>query len=394
MDLAPHLVFGPFRLDPINKHLWRGEDQLALRPMAGAVLLVLAENAGEIVTKAELFKRVWAGTHVSDTVLRVCIREIRQALEDSAQTPQYIETVGRRGYRFVGTPNGGKPLCPALLETAEIEQIVGRASEVAQLHHWFLHAERGERQVVFVTGEPGIGKTAVVDLFLERMRATGLLRIGHGQCLEHYGKGEAYLPILEALVRLSREPGGSRLLGVLSRYAPTWLLQMPALLNDKELAQLQSRAQGTTPQRMLREMAEALEVLTVERPLLLVLEDLHWSDDSTVALISALAQRQERARLMVLGTYRPSDLASDHPLRTLRQELQLRNRCKTLPLNLLTEQDVTVYLAKRFPAHAVSAGLVRVIHHQTDGNARFMVSLVNELASQGLILEKKGRVEI
>ena len=178
MDLAPHLVFGPFRLDPINKHLWRGEDQLALRPMAGAVLLVLAEHAGEVVTKTALFKRVWAGTRVTDTVLRVCIREIRQALEDSAQTPHYIETVGRQGYRFVGTANGGKPLCPAPLKTAETEQIVGRAHEVARLQQWFHHAECGERQVVFVTGEPGIGKTTVVDLFLNRVRATGLIRIG------------------------------------------------------------------------------------------------------------------------------------------------------------------------------------------------------------------------
>lgn len=391
MDLAPHLVFGPFRLDPINKQLWRGEEQLALRPMTGAVLLVLAENAGEIVTKDELFKRVWAGIRVTDTVLRVCIREIRQALEDSAQTPQYIETIGRRGYRFVGTSSKGKLLCPASLETAETEQIVGRTQEVAQLQQWFLHAERGERQIVFVTGEPGIGKTAVVDLFLNRVRATGLFRIGHGQCLEHYGKGEAYLPILEALVRLSREPGGARLIAVLSRYAPTWLMQMPALLNDKDLAQLQSRAQGTTPQRMLREMAEALEVLTVERPLILVLEDLHWSDDSTVALISALAQRQERARLMVLGTYRPSDLASDHPLWTLRQELQLRNRCKTLPLNLLTEQDVTTYVAGHFPTYPVPEELAHTIYQRTEGNPLFMVNVTKAITEQDLHTPGNGR---
>ena len=61
MDLAPHLVFGPFRLDPINKHLWRGEDQLALRPMAGAVLLVLAEHAGEVVTKSRIVQTCLGG---------------------------------------------------------------------------------------------------------------------------------------------------------------------------------------------------------------------------------------------------------------------------------------------------------------------------------------------
>ncbi|MSQ47734.1 MAG: hypothetical protein EXR78_04980 [Deltaproteobacteria bacterium] len=382
MDLTPHLVFGPFRLDPVNKHLWRGEEHLALRPMAGAVLLALAEHAGEVVTRQELFTRVWMDTRVTDTALRVCIREIRQALEDSAQTPQYIETVGRQGYRFIGTTNGGKPLCSAPMETVETGPIVGRTSEVARLQQWFHHAERGERQIVFVTGEPGIGKSTVVDLFLNRVRAMGLIRIGYGHCLEHYGKGEAYLPILDALVRLCRGPGGSRLVGLLSHYAPTWLMQMPALLSDEDLTTLRNRSQGTTPQRMLREMAEALEVFTAERPLILVLEDLHWSDDSTVALLTALAQRQEHARFMVLGTYRPSDLASAHPLRTLKQELQLRNRWKELPLILLTEQEVTTYVAGRFPEHPMPENLASAIYQRTEGNPLFMVNVVTALAEQ------------
>jgi len=270
------------------------------------------------------------------------------------------------------------------METVETGPIVGCAQEVARLQQWYRHADHGERQIIFVTGEPGIGKTTVVDLFLARIRAMGLIRIGRGHCLENYGKGEAYLPILEAFVRLSREPGGARLLAVLSRYAPTWLRQMPALLSDEEFAQLQSRTQDTTPQRMLREMAEVLEVLTAERPFILVLEDLHWSDDSTVALLTALAQRQERAQLMVLGTYRPSDLASKHPLRTLKQELQLRNRWKELPLNLLTEQDVTTYVAGQFPERPVPEKLAHAIYRRTEGNPLFMVNVVHTLAEQDL----------
>jgi DNA-binding winged helix-turn-helix (wHTH) protein/predicted ATPase len=390
MDLAPHLVFGPFRLDPVNKHLWRGEEQLALRPMAGAVLVALIERAGEVVTKEELLKRVWAGTCVTDTVLRVCIREIRRTLEDSTRTPKYIETVGRQGYRFVGNTSGGRPLCPSAPGADETEPLVGRTQEVARLQQWFLRAERGERQIVFVTGEPGIGKTTVVDLFLARVRATGLIRVGYGQCLEHYGKGEAYLPILEVFVRLSREPGGSRLLALLNRYAPTWLMQMPALLSDEDFAHLQGRIQGTTQQRMLREMAEALEVLTVERPFILVLEDLHWSDSSTAELISYLAQRQERARLMVIGTYRPSDIAIGHPLKTLKQELQLRNRWKELSVDLLTEQEVATYVARQLPDHAGSEALAGAIYQRTEGNPLFMVNVVNTLVEQGLRGEEKG----
>lgn len=382
MDLATHLVFGPFRVDPINNHLWRGEEHLVLRPMAVKVLLALAESAGEVVTKEDLFKRVWAGIRVTDTVIRVCIREIRLALADSAQTPQYIETVGRRGYRFLGISNGGPFSDPLPQKSLATAPIVGRVHEVARLQQWFRHVVQGERQILFVTGEPGIGKTTVVDLFLSRIRATGLIRIGRGHCVEYYGQGEAYMPILEAFVRLMREPGGARLLTILSRYAPTWLMQMPALLNNEEFAQLQSRTQGTTPQRMLREMAELLEVLTAERPFVLVLEDLHWGDDSTVALITALAQRQERAQLMVIGTYRPSDLPSTHPLRALKQELQLRDRWQELPLDLLTEQDVTTYVTEQLSERLVSDQLAHAIYRRTEGNPLFMVNVVTALAEQ------------
>ena len=166
---------------------------------------------------------------------------------------------------------------------------------------------------------------------------------------------------------------------------------MPALLSDEEFATLQSRTQGTTPQRMLREMAEALEVLTTERPLIFVLEDLHWSDDSTVALLSALAQRQERARLMVIGTYRPSDMPNEHPLRTLKQEVQFRNRWNELSLNLLTEQDVTTYVAGQFPEQPVPEQLAHAIYRRTEGNPLFMVNVVNAFAEQDLRSVGNGR---
>ena len=162
---------------------------------------------------------------------------------------------------------------------------MGRREELEQLHRWLEKAQGGARQIVFVTGEPGIGKTAVVEVFLEQAAAEGSLWIGRGQCIEHYGAGEAYMPVLEAFGRLCREPGGERLIELLGRHAPTWLAQLPALLNATEREKLQREVQGATQERMLREMAEAVETLTVERPLILQLEDLHWSDVSTLELL-------------------------------------------------------------------------------------------------------------
>ena len=90
----------------------------------------------------------------------------------------------------------------------------------------FERVRRGERQIMFLLGESGIGKTTLVDRFLDQVGTSEPVRIGQGQCVEQYGSGEAYLPLLEALGQLCREPGGEQVLAVLHRYAPTWLAQI------------------------------------------------------------------------------------------------------------------------------------------------------------------------
>src|SRR4029434_4355162 len=132
--------------------------------------------------------------------------------------------------------------------------------------------------------------------------------MARGQCSEHYGEGEPYLPLLEALGHLSRQPEGRALLAVLRQWAPLWLTQLPGLVSETELERLQRQLQGTTRARMLRELTEALEVFTTDTPLVLVLEDLHWSDHATVDVLAYMAQRHMPARLLVLGTYRPVEV--------------------------------------------------------------------------------------
>src|SRR5215475_11076438 len=115
MGTAHEILFRPFRLDLENEILWRGSRVLALRQKSFALLRYLAEHPGELVCKDELLKAVWPETRVSDIVLKVCIREVRQILGDQPQTPSYIETVQRRGYRFIrpvrirGLASGPRP---------------------------------------------------------------------------------------------------------------------------------------------------------------------------------------------------------------------------------------------------------------------------------------------
>src|SRR4029450_7670800 len=219
---------------------------------------------------------------------------------ERAKTPRYIATVHRLGYRFIApvtvverlqeadTTLSQNPVTfakqlqgPGLVSRAP-RLIVGREAELAQLHQWWARALKGERQVVVITGETGIGKNAIVEGFGAQLVGREPLWIGRGQCIEHYGAGEAYLPLLEALGRLCREPDGDRLLNLFPPHAPSRLMQLPGLVSTTDFEELRRRVSGPTRKRMLRELVEAVEVLSAERPLLLVLEDLHWSDSATL----------------------------------------------------------------------------------------------------------------
>ncbi len=393
--------FDRFRLDPDRQQLWQGETLVALRPKLFAVLSCLLEHAGRLVTREELRAAVWPRTVVSESVVRGTIRDLRDVLGDDASAPRLIETVPHRGYRFIApvtTTSAAQPQAPdaqALPSHPHDRSVVGRAAELAQLQQWLKGANGGTRQVVFITGEPGIGKTALTDAFLNAVAQMGGISVARGQCVEHYGSGEAYLPVLEALGQLCRGADGGRILATLNRYAPTWLAQMPGLLGDAELEAIQRKVQGATRERMLRELAEALEAVTAHATVVLAIEDLHWSDFSTLDLVAALARRRTPARLMVLGTYRPADvIASGHPLKDAMHELRVHQRCEELALRFLTGVDVNAYLATRFPQRELSPDLAAMIHRSTEGNPLFMVNVLDYWISQRVLIDSDGRWQL
>src|SRR6266705_3198899 len=117
----------------------------------------------------------------------------------------------------------------------------------------------------------------------------------HRQYVEAYGAGELYLPLLEALGRLCQEPKGARLMAVLRQYAPSWFVQLPALLPPTEWEALQRTVGPAAQLRMLRELTDALDAFTTEYPLVLVVEDLHWSDRATLAWLAYVEQRPDPA---------------------------------------------------------------------------------------------------
>jgi DNA-binding winged helix-turn-helix (wHTH) protein/tetratricopeptide (TPR) repeat protein len=378
--------FGPFRLDPVNQCLWREEARIPLTPKVFAVLRYLVDHPGRLVTQDELLEAIWPETYVQPEVLRRYILDLRKALDDRPRDPVYIETFPKRGYQFIAPV-----LTASQSDALSVAGPVGRERELDELDGYLSRALGGHRQVVFVTGEAGIGKSTLLDAFEQRAASRENLRIGRGQCVEGFGGKEAYYPVLDALGQLVRGPGAAAIIQILAAQAPTWLIQFPSLLQEDQRAALQREILGATRERMVREICHALEVLTAESPLALILEDLHWVDTSTLDLISAVARGRGPAKLILLGSYRPVEaILLQSPLKALKQDLMMHKLCCEIVLERLAEPEIAQYLSAEFPDAKLPEGLAALIHRHSEGNPLFMAAIVTDLVKNGLLSHDTG----
>jgi DNA-binding winged helix-turn-helix (wHTH) protein/tetratricopeptide (TPR) repeat protein len=373
--------FGDFELDEANAWLMRGGKPLALAPTPFNLLCALARHPGSLLTKDSLLDAVWGHQFVSDSVLKTAISDLRTTLADDPREPRIIETVPRRGYRFIARV--GLPVAaPTAVHRSEVASprdaspsFIGRSDALARLDRAWAGAVGGQRALVWVAGEPGIGKTTLIDRF-----ATGLAgaACARGQCVEHYGTGEPYLPVLEALADLSRSDAD--LPGLLRAVAPTWLLQLPWLCTPEERDALRRELSGVGPDRMLREMGELVDRYTEHRPLLLVTEDMHWSDRSTIQLLDSIARRRGRARFLWLASFRLSEVvALNQPLNALRHELRIHRLCEEIVLDPFSEREVADYVGQASGLLATDEDFVHGLHERTDGVPLFVAALLGDI---------------
>lgn len=385
-----------FRFEPASGRLWHIDREVSLRPKTATVLALLVARAGEVVARQDLLRAVWSEGFVSDNALSVCINELRQVFGDDAREPRFIATAHRRGYRLVTEASGESGGSAGSVRRDRVDPaplFVGRARALATLGRWREQARGGRRCVGFVAAQAGAGKTAVVDAFISGLRGDYAPLVGRGQCAEQAGLGEPYLPVLDALAGLCRGPGGDGVREVLRRCAPSWLVQLPGLLDDGEFDALRRRMGHNAGPRMLGEFAMAVSELTDRHPLVLVIEDLHDGDRASVELISYLARRREAARLLLVGTYRPAEVIHRaHPLHQVVQDLAARGLCGELALEPLSAAEVGSYLSARLAPRVPSPQLVADVHERTEGNALFVVALCEHLSAGGLLVTEDGAV--
>jgi hypothetical protein len=346
-----------------------------LPPKAFGVLCALVRQPKALVTKNALLDAVWGHQHVSESVLKTVISQIRSALEDDASHPRFVETASRLGYRFVGTVgSSAEPTLPAV--TAPSQNVfIGRESELARLQAGWERVAAGRHQLMWIAGDAGVGKSTLIETFVTRSGATS---IAQGQCIDQFGAGEPFLPVLQALGDLCR--AYPDLVSLMRACAPAWLLQLPWLLEESERGSLTRELTGISPERMLREFQELMIRFTAQRPLLFIIEDLHWADPATLRLIDHFARQRFAGQVLWVGTFRLTQvIAEGHPLQALRQELRLHRLCDEIVLDCFTELEVQQYLQSRELQASHSEDFVRRVHSHTDGLPLFVANVVEAL---------------
>jgi len=266
---------------------------------------------------------------------------------------------------------------------------VGRDTELKKLEELLDLSIGGSGRVVFITGEPGIGKTSLSDEFLRRARSKYRgLAISRGRCIEQYGTGEAYMPFLDAIGALLDGPGHERLAAILRNYAPTWCTQFPGAfsLSTGAVDNLQQDTIGATKERMMREMGDALGAFSSGSPVVLLLEDLHWADPSSVDLLRHLCHRISSQHLLLTGTFRPEDIErNNHPLKSYKADMQTHKLCEEIALDSLRLEHIVDYLDVTFSPNDFPDELAKHIHDKTEGHPLFATNLLQYLSERGYI---------
>jgi DNA-binding winged helix-turn-helix (wHTH) protein len=370
-------AFAGLRVDPSEERVWRGDEELKVRRKPFAILRHLVARPNRLATHKEIVDAVWGRVTMSESLVRTHVRELRRVLGEGI-----IETVSGRGYRFVATVHEVTPVPPAQVQdgapTLEAEpnvQLVGRTAELRLLRNALEQVRKGRRQVVLIEGEPGVGKTSLVDAFLQSAEATGAVRVARGACIEHYGGGEAYPPLSSALGGLYREHAGAQ------------SISTPAAITKPEALE---RCLAATQGRMLLELALSVEAIAAEQPLVVALDDLQWADHSTVELLANLARRREPAQLLIVGTYRSGEVAKDRPLHRVVSELVVHKQAASVLLHRFSLDELDDYVGHRFGGHAFPDDLLRTIQASTGGNPLLVTALFDDLEQRGMIRRVGG----
>ena len=407
MQEERQIVFDPFNLDVANERLCRGREEIRLHPKAFSVLRCLTKHSGRLVTKDALLEKVWPEVHVTDAVLTESIREIRKALGDNPKKPRFIETVHRRGYRFIGSVNTNQPTLRQVLSQASPPSrvretlrkppvakvastigalpLVGRENELAFLQARLDLALDGNGGAVFITGQAGIGKTRLAREVLRYAQGKGC------QWLEgKYDKAvsQPYKAWGDAVRNYLQQEGGALLQRVEGPYATHLAKIVPEM---EDLLEDDSTTVTRDPESERFRLFEGLTQFFIQRsrevPHVLFLDDLQWA--TSIELLHYLSQRIGDQRLLILGAYRDDELKQNSSVWGTLLAMNRERLFDPLPLHSLEQNAMGQLLSQRVKGETDSQ-LVEAIYNKSEGNPFFAEEMLRLLQERKAIVQTEA----
>lgn len=342
--------FGNFELDPVNGILANAGVSISLRPKVTEVLHYLVERPFEVVTKQQLLDELWPGVHVSESALPWTIMNVRRAVGQPKGANAPVETVHGWGYRWAipVEPLVDDAVPASVSKPPQHPPFVGRQALLGLLAERLAHANMGYGSFCLLLGPAGIGKTNCMDMVARQAAAQDFAVVGTQATAEPSQPLSPWVELVSSLIDLC--PEHKKLEEVLGKLSAI-----------DEFYRTPSNHKPTEAKRcaLFTSIAHALVHASKQRPILLLLDDLQWSDTETEALLSFVAPRIRRARILILTASRPSQTREslEDPLLTAER----------FELQAFAPEDTTDYLV-RVVGEDVSANLCQLIHEVSGGS--------------------------
>ena len=319
-------------------------------------------------------------------VLKLMAKQPEDRLADAAEAREALAAIGPS---LAAAAAAAAPAAAPVLGQLVRGRLVARGDELASLREFWNQANRGQGHMVLVSGEPGVGKTRLVRELAVYARLHGA-HVLQGGCYE-FEATTPYLPFVEALRAWVHGCETERLQAALGSTAPE-LVRLAPEIEAKLGPQPRNPELSATEERMrlFDNVVRFLLGLAEGRGLLLLLDDLHWADHGTLAMLHYLVRQTRDSRVMILGAYREAELDRAHPLQKSLVEWNRERLATRLPLGRLGIDGMSSMLAVMFGQDEVSPDFARALFQETEGNPFFVEEVVKALIEQGQIYREGG----
>lgn len=408
--------FADFHLAANAAALYRGQELVQLEPQACRVLLYLVENHNRLVTKDELLENVWPDVFTTDDVLKKAVSQIRRALDDNVDNPRFVQTLHRRGYRFIAavtensasnaelitkknsTGNGFNAFQldqPTFLEDAsdpDFDQLIGRAIEMELLQAEFRRVLRGHGQPVLITGDPGAGKTQLATRF-ERWATEQTAVCLRARFFDYeaarVSSYDLFLDLLNEALSKSSLGHGTKRTDLRAALKMQTGVALPEELFATNAGAKRLNAQSDAF-RVIAPLAECFVNLSEKRPLVLVFDDLQWADETSLKIIGYLMRTASSAQLMLVATARRAEIeTASHPISAWLQAQAVYRSYTSLNLTPLTlteyRQLIDEIFGGKLNVSEIPASDLRQLYGTTGGNPYFLVETLRILIAENAV---------